>query len=95
MPNKQVKISETLHLLKTGYTRWEADAIETGKSIEHYFGLSSSQSRTLFAHPKIKRIKTFHHSIEIIDDTAIQNQEQPGQQEKANSVNGENIEIFS
>lgn len=68
MANKQVKISEALHLLRTGYTRWESDAQETGKSIEHYFGLSSSESRTLFAHPKIKRIKTSYQTLEIIDD---------------------------
>jgi hypothetical protein len=69
MEQKQVKISDCIQLLKTGYTRWESDAVETGKSIEHQYGLSTSEAKTLFAHPKLKRLKTIFQTLQIIDDT--------------------------
>ena len=68
MAIKQVKLSEVLSLLKSGYTRWETDATEPTKSIETYYGLSGSDARALFAHAKIKRVKTKIITLEIIDD---------------------------
>lgn len=69
MALKQIKVSEVLELLKNGYTRWEADATEPGKSIETKLGLSKGDANTLYGHPKIKRIKTVIKTLEIIDDT--------------------------
>lgn len=66
---KQVRVSEVITLLKSGYTRWENEAFETEKSIQTHFGLSFSECKELFAHPKIKGLKVKIPTMLIIDDT--------------------------
>ncbi|HEY4062301.1 MAG TPA: hypothetical protein VGM30_10395 [Puia sp.] len=86
MPIKQVKISEILGLLKSGYTRWEVDAVEPGMSIETVLALSTADLKSIFSHAKVKRVKTQFKTIEIIDDveapaaTLIIEDDTPGQQ---------------
>lgn len=65
----QVKISDVRALLKQGYTRWENEALEPTKSIQAHYSLSFSDCKILFAHPKIKGLKTRVVTLQIIDDT--------------------------
>lgn len=67
---KEIKISDIVALLKDGYTRWEKDATEAGKSIQTKFDLSFSECKSIFAHPKIKGLKTKIQSVKLIDDDA-------------------------
>ena len=63
----RVSVKVCLDLLANGYTRWEADATEPGKSIETYYKLRNMQAKELFARPELKGIKT-KHPILIIED---------------------------
>ena len=64
---KQIKLSEVIQLLKSGYTRLPRDERALGNIKEH-FGLSHTELKELFSHSKLKGIKTRFPSIQIIDD---------------------------
>lgn len=65
---KQVKISEIIDLLGKGYTRLaKFDKTGTG-SIQAHYGLTASQVKETFEHPKLKGKKTKVQSVEIVDD---------------------------
>ena len=71
---KQIKISEILEHLTSGYTRLKADKNYDSKvgSIQEKYELSRSQIAELFKHPKLKGRKTISpklSSFEIVDDT--------------------------
>lgn len=64
---KKVVIPEVLKLLKSGYTRYKADDLGYGSIQEHY-KLTGVESKTLFAHPKLKNIKTKVPTLLIIEE---------------------------
>lgn len=66
---KTIRVSEVIAKLKSGYTRWESEAFEEGKSIQAVFGLTFSECKELFKHDKIKGLKTKVPTMLIIDDT--------------------------
>jgi hypothetical protein len=66
-PKKEVSLSEVLGLLAKGYTR-RAKADKGFGSIEAHFGLTASQVKELFNHPKLKGRKAKLVSLSIKDD---------------------------
>ena len=68
-----VVISAVQAMLKDGYTRWENEATEPGKSIQAFYSLTFSECKTVFAHPKVKGLKVRFTTLRIIDDTEGQN----------------------
>ncbi len=56
---KQVSVKKALELLKSGYVRWEKDAVgNIPGSLQKHFGLSFSECTQLFSHEKLKGVKT-------------------------------------
>jgi hypothetical protein len=68
---QELKISEILTLLKQGYKRWTKEENEEGKSIQTHYGLTFSECKEIFKHPKIKGLKSKKLSVKLIDDTEI------------------------
>jgi len=89
MARREVKITEAIALLKDGYSRWEKDAQERGKSLQTYYELSFSQMKTLQAHPGLKgiRMKKMENTINIVDDRNATVTAQPAPVETVNTDN--------
>lgn len=72
---REIKLSEVVSLLKQGYTRWtkeenvDGEGKADGKSIQTHYDLTFSECKTIFAHPKVKGIKTKKLTITLVDDT--------------------------
>jgi hypothetical protein len=66
---KQVKLSEVVELLKSGFTRYKKDDKGSG-SIEEKLSLTPAEAKELFKHPKLVGLKTRPVTLQIVDDLA-------------------------
>jgi hypothetical protein len=68
---KRVSVTEVISLLKRGYTRYTADDAGFG-SVQQHYSLTTGETKILFRHEALKRIKTKFPILEIIDDRPSQ-----------------------
>lgn len=66
---REIKISEVVSLIKSGYKRWKKEEKEPGKSIQSHYGLTFTEMQEVIKHPKVHGIKTKKVTISLVDDS--------------------------